>query len=240
MDVPPVAAAADEASGAEGPTFIVELQAIESSVLSHPGMWRELGKPPSIAVEVDGETVHLTVLYRRFSSGAVEATTIYSLPAHDPAWLEALRGSVDTALTSRFPGSSIELKEFYEQDPARYTQRQLPVPAELAPADRGTSTAGQSATPVEVSVQPGQSSEIAQAHEAVRSTLAGTPLERQSAAAEELVDALLGLADGPAVVRATRGGQGDAQWVIVEMTDHSRSAPHEGQAEPQHGDLHTQ
>ncbi|WP_280471080.1 DUF2332 family protein, partial [Nocardia cyriacigeorgica] len=235
VDVPPVAAAADEASGAEGPTFIVELQAIESSVLSHPGMWRELGKPPSIAVEVDGETVHLTVLYRRFSSGAVEATTIYSLPAHDPAWLEALRGSVDTALTSRFPGSSIELKEFYEQDPARYTQRQLPVPAELAPADRGTSTAGQSATPVEVSVQPGQSSEIAQAHEAVRSTLAGTPLERQSAAAEELVDALLGLADGPAVVRATRGGQGDAQWVIVEMTDHSRSAPARDRPNPNTG-----
>ncbi|MGK8469286.1 DUF2332 family protein [Nocardia cyriacigeorgica] len=101
----------------------------------------------------------------------------------------------------------------------------VPAPAEPGPADSATSTAGQPATPVEVSVRPGEFSEVAQARDAISGALAGTLLEPQTAAAEELVDALLVLADGPAEIRATRGGQGEAQWVIVEMTDHSRSAP---------------
>ncbi|NEW55600.1 MFS transporter, partial [Nocardia cyriacigeorgica] len=89
-------------------------------------------------------------------------------------------------------------------------------------------------TRLEVTVNAGAAPHP-QARDVVRAMLARSPLESQTAAAEEMVEALLSIADGPATVRATSGGQADAQWVIVEVTDQNRSVPTRDTPDPDTG-----
>ncbi|MFE7745321.1 LuxR C-terminal-related transcriptional regulator, partial [Nocardia sp. NPDC057455] len=60
------------------------------------------------------------------------------------------------------------------------------------------------------------------------------PVGDHAEAAEAVIAALLGTAQGTAVVRATNGGEGHARWVSVEVTDQSRETPaRDEQAVPQ-------
>ncbi|WP_280234557.1 GntR family transcriptional regulator, partial [Nocardia cyriacigeorgica] len=104
--------------------------------------------------------------------------------------------------------------------------------------DSLTTTRGNEAPPpltrIDISVKPDML-DGAKARDVVAGTLAGSPLEPQTAAAAEMLEALLSTADGPAVVRTTRGGQADAQWVAIEVIDQSRVAPVRDKADPDTG-----
>ncbi|WP_459548032.1 MFS transporter [Nocardia sp. X0981] len=91
----------------------------------------------------------------------------------------------------------------------------------------------------ELTVRPGDrtSADLARAHTALRDLLAGTPLESRTGVAAELVGALVTTAEGAAAVRAVRGGRGDTQWLIVEVTDKSRATPVRDVPDPETGVL---